>query len=82
MVPPTWKSKDPLFCIKLSDVKLPSKADLVLLYHILERQSYFALEFSGNQTDHLFRYREMALNRTKHEIELEFYSIDPQLVTL
>ena len=81
-VPPTWKSQDPLFCIKLSDVKLPSIADRVLLYRILKRQSYFALEVSGNQTDHLSRYLEMALNRTKHEIALEFYSIDPQLLTL
>ena len=82
MVPPTWKSKDLLFCILPSDVKLPNIADQVLLYHILERQTYLALEVSGNQTGLLFRYLEMALNRTKHEIALEFYSIDPQLLTL
>ena len=82
MVPPTSKPKDPLFCIKLFDVNLPSIADRVLLYHILERQSYLAPEVSGNQTAHLFRYLEMALNRTKHEIALEFYSTDPQLSTL
>ena len=82
MAPPTWKWQVSLFYIKLSDVQLPSIADRVLLYHILERQSYLALEVSYNQTDHLFRYLEKALNRTKPEIALEFYSIDPQLSTL